>query len=80
MWDDQFCRNDMEIAGFWRKLELDPSEETVTAIYNAMHENLGRVWLETHRVLVNGGIACINIGVASRTVNGKSSSFPTTPE
>ena len=37
---------------------------------------LGEVWLETHRVLCDGGIACINIGDATRTVNGKFKLFP----
>jgi site-specific DNA-methyltransferase (cytosine-N4-specific) len=41
-----------------------------------MHENLARVWRETHRVLVDGGIACINLGDATRTVNGKFRLFP----
>jgi site-specific DNA-methyltransferase (cytosine-N4-specific) len=34
-----------------------------------MHDNLGEVWREAYRTLVNGGIACVNIGDATRTVN-----------
>jgi site-specific DNA-methyltransferase (cytosine-N4-specific) len=41
-----------------------------------MHENLAKVWQETYRVLVDGGIACINIGDATRTVNGKFQLYP----
>jgi site-specific DNA-methyltransferase (cytosine-N4-specific) len=41
-----------------------------------MHDYLGRVWRETYRVLVDGGIACINIGDATRSINGKFQLFP----
>ena len=41
-----------------------------------MHDYLAKVWQETYRVLVDGGIACINIGDATRTVNGKFKLFP----
>jgi len=76
MWDDQFCKMDSRIAELWKELEADCREETVTRIYDAMHENLARVWREAHRVLVDGGIACINVGDATRTVNGKFRLFP----
>jgi site-specific DNA-methyltransferase (cytosine-N4-specific) len=76
MWDDQFSRMDEKIAALWKQLEADCRDEVVTAIYDAMHENLARVWQETYRVLVDGGIACINIGDATRTVNGKFRLFP----
>ncbi len=69
MWDNQFAQ-DPEIDDLWQKLKTDNKEETVTQIYNAMHENLAKVWRETFRVLCEGGIACINIGDATRTVNG----------
>jgi DNA modification methylase len=42
----------------------------------AMHETLARTWREAYRVLVDGGIACINIGDATRTVNSKFRLFP----
>jgi DNA modification methylase len=76
MWDTQFSKADPNIEALWKKLENDPSEGIVTAIYDAVHENLAHVWRETHRVLVDGGIACINIGDATRTVNGKFRLFP----
>jgi len=76
MWDDQFCKMDPRIAELWKALEADCHEETVTRIYDAMHLNLARVWQETYRVLIDGGIACINIGDATRTVNGKFRLFP----
>ena len=76
MWDDLFAKMDSQIARFWRELEADCREETVMQIYDAMHANLARVWLEAFRVLVDGGIACINVGDATRTVNGRFRLFP----
>jgi DNA modification methylase len=76
MWDELFCKADLKIAALWRKLEADGSEESVRMIYDAMHENLAKVWAETYRVLVDGGIACINIGDATRSINGKFQLFP----
>jgi DNA modification methylase len=71
MWDSHFCQTDPRIAELWKELEADCREEAVTQIYDAMHENLARVWQEAYRVLVEGGIACINVGDATRTLNGK---------
>ena len=76
MWDKQFSEADPKIAALWQVLEKNPQEETVAQIYNAMHENLAKVWAETFRVLVEGGIACINIGDATRSVNGRFRVFP----
>src|SRR5437870_11916878 len=44
--------------------------------YEQMHDYLGRVWKEVGRVLVPGGIACVNIGDATRTVDGVFRVFP----
>jgi site-specific DNA-methyltransferase (cytosine-N4-specific) len=41
-----------------------------------MHQNLAEVWAETFRVLADGGIAAINIGDATRSINGKFQLFP----
>ncbi len=76
MWDNQFATINPQIATLWQKLETDRKEETVTQIYNTMHETLAKTWRETYRVLVDGGIACINIGDATRTLNGKFQLFP----
>jgi DNA modification methylase len=38
--------------------------------FELMHGELDRVWDEINRVLIPGGIACINIGDATRTING----------
>jgi modification methylase len=76
MWDRLFAKADPKIAEIWRKLEENCNEADVGQIYNAMHENLAKVWQETYRVLVYGGIACINIGDATRTINGKFQLYP----
>jgi DNA modification methylase len=76
MWDTLFGRMDPKIAHSWRELKADNLEETVVQIYESMHQSLARVWRETYRVLVDGGIACINIGDATRTINGKFRLFP----
>ena len=69
----EWTRKSPRYGKSWR---TDCREETVTEIYDAMHHNLAKVWQETYRVLVDGGIACINIGDATRTVNGKFRLFP----
>ncbi len=76
MWDALFAKADPAIAALWRKLEANGNGETVKQIYAAMHEYLAKVWQETYRVLCEGGIACINIGDATRSVNGKFQLFP----
>ena len=76
MWDKQFAQADLKIAQLWQKLEEKGNQETINQIFDAMHENLAKVWAETFRVLVDGGIAAINIGDATRTLNGKFSLFP----
>ena len=76
MWDDLFCKGDPKIAKLWQTLESDGQEETVRQNYDCMHDNLAKVWAETYRVLVDGGIACINIGDATRRLNDKFQLFP----
>lgn len=41
-----------------------------------MHEEMNRVWKECARVLKPGGIACINIGDATRKINNTFQLFP----
>ncbi|MEM2130349.1 MAG: site-specific DNA-methyltransferase [Candidatus Bathyarchaeia archaeon] len=80
IWDDLFARLDAKIAERWRDLKAESAEENkeriVVEIYGLMHENLAKVWKEVYRVLVDGGIACINIGDATRTVNSRFRLFP----
>jgi DNA modification methylase len=41
-----------------------------------MHRELDPVWKQIHRILINGGIACINIGDAVRTIDGDFRLYP----
>ncbi len=62
MWDELFC-------------SLDPAIETALTegdgrrAFELMHEALAEVWAEIERVLIDGGIACINVGDATRTLD-----------
>jgi site-specific DNA-methyltransferase (cytosine-N4-specific) len=80
MWDTQFRELDDHIDSYWHELEEELNktrrQELVSSIYDAMHDDLAEVWKETHRVLVDGGLACINIGDATRKVNGVFRLFP----
>jgi len=62
MWDELFVDLNPEIA---EHIEAGDGQ----AAFARMHEELETVWKEVSRVLVDGGIACINIGDATRTVD-----------
>jgi site-specific DNA-methyltransferase (cytosine-N4-specific) len=66
MWDAQFCKTDTRIGQLWQNLS-EPG--VVGKVYDLMHENLAKTWQETFRVLVEGGIAAINIGDATRRLD-----------
>ena len=76
MWDAQFGIINPKIATLWQKLEEGSNDEIVTQIYETMHETLASTWRETYRVLIEGGMACINVGDAVRTINGMFRLFP----
>jgi DNA modification methylase len=69
MWDDLFA--DLEPAA-GEYLAAGNGE----AAFEAMHGVLDSVWAEVERVLVPGGIACINVGDATRTVGGRFRVYP----
>jgi site-specific DNA-methyltransferase (cytosine-N4-specific) len=80
MWDKQFKELDGQIDRLWIELEgeLDKTrrQEIISCIYDSMHDYLAKVWKETYRVLIDGGLACINIGDATRNLNGVFRLFP----
>jgi site-specific DNA-methyltransferase (cytosine-N4-specific) len=80
MWDKQFGELDRRIDDLWLQFreEVDTArrQEIVGRLYDLMHEDLASVWRETYRVLVDGGLACINIGDATRSINGVFRIFP----
>jgi len=51
------------MVGIWDDFFREESAES----YDAMHSYLNQTWKEVKRVLVPGGIACVNIGDATRT-------------
>lgn len=69
MWDDSFASQNPAIA---KALEKNNSDEA----FELMHQVLDKVWKECYRVLHQGGIACINIGDATRTIKKKFQLFP----
>ncbi len=80
MWDEMFRKSIPRVDDLWRKISLEDSnekkEEYIDQIYESIHEYLRDVWREVYRVLVDGGIACINIGDATRKINGIFRLFP----
>lgn len=69
MWDDVFFDQNDSI----REAIARSDGNTAFAL---MHRELDRIWDETYRVLKNGGFACINIGDATRTINGHFRLYP----
>ena len=63
MWDEIFAFQNPQI-----KTLLADNEGSMA--FELMHRELDRAWDEVRRVLRRGGIACINIGDATRTING----------
>ncbi|MFC6717728.1 DNA-methyltransferase [Natrialbaceae archaeon GCM10025810] len=69
IWDDLFA-------------DLDPAVDDAlergdgAAAFDAMHALLEPVWDELARVLVDGGIACVNVGDATRTIDGSFRVYP----
>jgi DNA modification methylase len=63
MWDESFAAADPRI-----RAEL--ADGNGPTAFELMHEQLDEVWAEVGRVLVEGGIACVNVGDATRTVDG----------
>ena len=62
MWDDIFCKQNKVIKKYLKNGDGKMA-------FELMHKELDKVWKESYRVLKNGGIACINIGDATRTID-----------
>ncbi|PIN85931.1 modification methylase [Candidatus Woesearchaeota archaeon CG10_big_fil_rev_8_21_14_0_10_44_13] len=61
MWDNMFSEQNPEI-----KEALNKKDGSIA--FELMNQELDKVWDEVYRVLIPGGIACINIGDATRTI------------
>lgn len=62
MWDEVFCSMNPEIS---KALKNNDGK----LAFELMNNELDKVWDECFRVLKDGGVLCINIGDATRTIN-----------
>ncbi|MEC5396055.1 DNA-methyltransferase [Bergeyella sp. RCAD1439] len=69
MWDKIMSEQNIEIKN--ALIENNSMEA-----FELMHKELDKVWSEVSRVLIPGGFACINIGDATRTINGNFALYP----
>lgn len=69
MWDDVMSQQNTAIRTSLLKGEGPQA-------FELMHQELDKVWQEVDRVLVPGGLACINIGDATRTLDGVFALYP----
>ena len=64
MWDEILSLQNPKIA-----IALNNNQGDIA--FEEMHKELDKVWKECYRVLAPGGFLCINIGDATRTINGE---------
>jgi len=69
MWDEMFAQQSSSVK---KALEKGDGPNA----FELMHQVLDPVWNEVFRVLKYGGFACINIGDATRTINGNFALYP----
>jgi len=69
MWDEMFSKQNPDIGKALK-------ENNGNLAFELMHKELNKVWKEVYRVLKIGGIACINIGDATRSLNKKFQMYP----
>jgi DNA modification methylase len=60
MWDDCFAAQNGDI-----RKAIDGFDGRTA--FRLMHLELDKVWNQVHRILKHGGLACINVGDATRT-------------
>ncbi len=69
MWDEMLAQQSSSV-----KKALEKGDGLNA--FEMMHQLLDLVWKEVYRVLKVGGFACINIGDATRTINGNFVLYP----
>ena len=69
MWDAMFVDQNAEIGNALHKDDGPMS-------FELMHKQLDAVWQEVWRILKEGGIACLNVGDATRTINSRFRLYP----
>lgn len=68
MWDDIFSGQNPDVKGAFET-------NRPRLAFELMHRELDKVWSECWRVLKKGSFMCINIGDATRTINGEFSLY-----
>jgi len=69
MWDAMFVDQNAEIGNALHK-------DDGPLAFELMHKQLDAVWQEVWRILKEGGIACLNVGDATRTINSRFRLYP----
>jgi DNA modification methylase len=69
MWDEMFTEQNSSV-----KKALEKGDGLNA--FEMMHHLLDSVWKEVYRVLKVGSFACVNIGDATRTINGNFALYP----
>ena len=69
MWDEIFSLQN-------EKIGKSIQENKGSDAFKLMHNELNKVWSEIDRVLIPGGISCINIGDATRSIDGNFKLYP----
>jgi len=69
MWDEMFAQQSSSVK---KALKIKNGFNA----FEMMHQVLDPIWKEVYRVLKFGGFACINIGDATRTINGNFVLYP----
>ena len=69
MWDETFGELNPEIAATLAGLDTDRA-------FELMHRELDQTWQQIFRVLKPGGMACINIGDAVRSISDSFALYP----
>ena len=69
MWDTLFADQDAEIGKALSKGDGPRA-------FEKMHRGLDAVWQEARRILKPGGMVCINVGDATRTIDNRFRLYP----
>lgn len=69
MWDELFFQLNPAASDYFQAGDC-------YSAFDSMHAELKKVWTELFRVMKPGAFTCINIGDATRTINGKFQLFP----
>jgi DNA modification methylase len=69
MWDEMFAQQSSSVKKALKKGDGANA-------FELMHQVLDPIWKEVYRTLKFGGFACVNIGDATRTINGNFALYP----